>query len=138
MLRILLALTITLFPTLSLAEEYSSLSLNEEELYAEAEARLIWVGYDHDESLEGIPVPSFDHRLKVVAIYPIELGDTGETFIDCFVKVAEVPWLQHETIPVDEHGWPYVEDLDGVLRPIQAVQVDTTHCTSPSGAVGEP
>lgn len=134
MLRFAIVLTIALFPTLGLAEDFVPLSPSEEA----SEGRPVWVGYDHDESLEGIPVPSIDNRLKVVAIYPIELGDVGTTFIDCFVKVAEVPWLQGEIIPVDEHGWPFVEDLDGHLRPMHGIQVDTTRCTSPSGAVGEP
>lgn len=132
--KLIVALTITLFPALGLAEEPTALSPSENE----AEGRLVWVGYDHEESLEGIPVPSIDNRLEVVAIYPIELGDVGMTFIDCFVKVKEVPWLQDEIIPIDEHGWPFVRDLDGELRPMHGIEVDTTRCTSPSGAVGEP
>lgn len=134
MQKLLVALTLVLFPVVGLADEYATLSPTDEE----PEEKMVWVGFDPNESLGPIPTPNIDERFKVVVIYPIELIDVGETYIDCFVELGIVPWFEGENIPVDEHGWPFVEDLDGELRPVQGIEVDAVRCTSPSGAVGEP
>lgn len=134
MLKTLMVLFLTCFPFVAFGDDFATLSPEEEE----EEGRMVWIGFDPNEPEGPIPTPYIDERFKVVAIHELELSDVGETYIDCFVEIGIIPWFEDEEIPIDEHGWPYVEDLDGELRPIYDIQVDTTTCTSPSGAVGEP